>query len=55
MPIQERIAKPQKIIHHRDESINCDLIVRSVAEVERVWSISIIPRMFEALLFLRYN
>ena len=63
--IRERIAKRQKMSHHRDEYINCDFILGSVAEVERVWSISeyilsnhrrsLTPRTLEALVFLRYN
>jgi hypothetical protein len=48
-----------------DEYVNCDFILASAAEVERLWSIandilednrlSLTPQLFEAIIYLRYN
>ena len=65
LSIHERLAKRRKLKGQLDEYVNRDFILGSVAEAERVWSVakyilsehrsSLTPRMFEALIFLRYN
>eukprot|EP00171_Calliarthron_tuberculosum_P023317 IDg23317t1 len=58
-------AKKRKMENTGDEYVNCDFILGSIAEVERLWSVSkhilcvqrrgMTPQMFEALLFLKFN
>jgi hypothetical protein len=67
LSFQERLAKRLKTEEQdpRDEYINCDFILGSAAEVERLWSIAgqvfpknranMHPIQVEALLFLRIN
>jgi hypothetical protein len=64
MTFAEKIAakKRQRL---EKQYINCDFILGSVAEVERLWSIAkyvltdnrkgLTPQLFEAILFLRLN
>ena len=63
--MKERLAKRRKNEVSNDQYVNCDFILGSAAEVERLWSIakyvltentrSMTPQMFEALMFLRLN
>lgn len=64
LTIEERLAKRQRVCK-TSAYINCNFVLGSVAEAERVWSIckyvlsdhrsSLTPQLFEALIYLRYN
>ena len=61
----ERLLKKRKTEVTRNQYTNCDFILGSVAEVERLWSISkyvfrenrrsLTPQLFEAVMFLKVN
>jgi len=61
----QRYAKRAKTSCTDDEYINCDFILGSAAEVERLWStckyilcenrMRLSPQLFEALAFLKVN
>ncbi len=61
--ISERLAKRRKVGHGTESYINCDFILGSVAEVERLFSMakyvmaenrrSLTPQLFEAIMFLK--
>lgn len=63
--MEERLSKRRKISSAAQEYVNCDFILGSVAEVERIWSISkhvltverrlMTPQLFESIVFLKYN
>ncbi|KAI0560856.1 Ribonuclease H-like protein [Gracilaria domingensis] len=63
--IAARLTKKRKVVMKKEKYMNCDFILGSVAEVERLWSIaknvltdnrkSMTPRMFEAIVFLKQN
>ena len=63
--ITERMATKCRVCTKKENHINCNFIVGSVAKVERLWSIGklvctssrrrMTPQLFEALLFLREN
>lgn len=68
LSVKERVAKRLKSDRETDDDnlyINCDFILGSAAEVERLWSIAknvltdgrscLHPIQFEALMFLRMN
>eukprot|EP00171_Calliarthron_tuberculosum_P002072 IDg2072t1 len=64
LTMEERLEKRQKVSRISDY-INCDFVLGSIAESERVWSIckyvlsdhrcSLTPQLFEAIIYLRYN
>jgi len=61
----ERYTKKSKLNSNEDPYINCDFILGSAAEVERLWSTCkyilcenrrrLTPQLFEALVFLKVN
>ncbi len=63
--MSERLAKRRKVEHGTESYINCDFILRSVAEIERLFSMakyvmaenirSLTPHLFEAIMFLKFN
>ena len=65
LSMSERRKKRRKVAAIPKRYINCDFVLGSVAEVERLWSIAkhilgdvrhkLAPMMLEALLFLRFN
>ena len=65
VPYEERLRQRQRQRENPSGYMNCDFILGSAAEVERVWSIATTvltdeqkntsPLMLEALLFLRVN
>ncbi|KAI0562409.1 Ribonuclease H-like protein [Gracilaria domingensis] len=63
--IAARLAKERKVVMKKEKYMNCEFILSSVAEVERLWGIaknlltdnrkSMTPKMFEAIEFLKQN